>query len=110
MQLTDSQLADIKDDYMTKSKTVRDWIKDNELEESIYPRDIIEQLMVKYTKEVIHSMMRGRRQERELERIPIIITRFTSRQDITVEVCDDIIANLQDALITISAKKAELQG
>ena len=111
MQLTDEQLADVKDNYLAQQKPIRDWMTDNNLNmQDIKPREVIQQLNTKYTVEVIRPLLLAMRESNMGNQFTRMATRMCSRPGITVERCNQLLASLQDAVITVSAKKAELEG
>lgn len=111
MELTDQQMADIKDNYLAQSKTIREWMNDNELGPAdIRSREVISQLKVKYGDETIQDLMKALRESRFGQQFAMMARRMCSRPGITVEQCDKMLAKLQDAIVTVNAKKAELQA
>ena len=111
MELTDQQLADIKDNYLGEAKTIREWMNDNELGVAdIKPREILTQLKAKYDDETVNGLMKNLRDANLGRQFTMMSSRMCSRPGITVEQCDQLLAKLQDATVTIQAKKAELQA
>ena len=111
MQLTDEQLADVKDNFLSQNKGVREWMTDNDLKVTdIRPREVIVQLKAKYGDEPIMTLMQGMRQTNFGKQFSMMASRMCGRPGLTVEQCDMMLAKLQDAIITVNAKKVELQG
>jgi len=111
MQLTDQQLADVKDNYLALTKTIREWMNDNQLGTAdIAPQQIVVQLKAKYGDETILPLMVALRQANFGRQFSQMAGRMCQRPGLTVELCDTIISHLQDALVTVQAKKTELQG
>lgn len=110
MQLTDEQLAGAKA-ALEEKKRIVEWMQENELSrDDIKPRDIITQLNEKYGQEVMQPIMQGLRQSMIGRQITMMTSRIIERPNLTVETCDALIGNLQDALVTVQAKKAQLEG
>ena len=68
------------------------------------------QLKAKYGEESIQALMVALRDARFGQQFVMMATRLCNRPNITVGQCDKMIVKLQDAIVTVNAKKAELQG
>jgi len=89
---------------------LREWMNDNQLGPAdIRPREIIQQLKGKYGDEPIQDLIEALRDSRIGMQFTVMAQRMCSRPNITVERCDKMIAKLQDAIVTVNVKKAELQ-
>ena len=111
MELTDEQLADIKENYLEKYKPFRHWMDDNSLTfDDIRPRDIMVGLRAKYGVSEVRELMSALRKERVDKQFTMMTSRMCMNPDLTVEQCESVIAQLQDAIVTMQAKKDELQG
>ena len=111
MELTNDQLKTIMVDYLKKGKTLREWMNDNQLGPAdIRPRQILEQLKTVYKEETVMEAMKGLRDARFGQQFSVMAARMCSRPNVTVEQCDMMLAKLQDAIVTVNAKKAELQA
>jgi len=110
MTLTDEQLEDIKTNYLEQQKGLMKWMPDNNLTRSdIKPREVIEQLKAKYTDETIQALMVPLRNAAIGTQFGRMAERMLRRPNINVATCDALVAGLQDALVTVNAKKAELE-
>lgn len=111
MELTKEQLSDIMANYLKKGKTIREWMNDNELGPAdIRPRQILEQLKTVYKEETVQEVMKALREANFGRQFGMMASRMCNRPGITVEQCDQLLARLQDATVTVNAKKAELQA
>jgi hypothetical protein len=111
MTLTDEQLEDIKTNYLEQQKGPMVWMQDNSLtRDDVKPREIMEQLRTKYTGEVIQALMGPLRNARIGGQFGRMAERMLERNNADVALCDSLIAGLQDALVTVNAKKAELEA
>lgn len=111
MELTDVQLNEIKDDYLVNKKTVMNWMNDNELgAQDIRPNQIMIQLRDKFGTDEIQSLMMGIRKANYGAQIINFVERMIGNNNLDVEMCDSLIEKIQDCLVTVQAKKAELEG
>jgi len=111
MTLTDEQLEDIKTNYLEQQRGPMQWLQANSLtRDDIKPREIMEQLKTKYTPEVIQALMGALRNAQIGTQFGRMTERMLERGNADVTLCDALIAGLQDALVTVNAKKAELEA
>jgi len=110
MELTEQQLNTIMNDYLKKKRTIREWMNDNRLGPAdIRPREILQRLKAVYEEETVRDVMQALRQSRFGHQFPLMASRLCQNRDLTVEQCDQLLAKLQDAVVTVNAKKVELQ-
>jgi len=109
MELTSDQLTEVKD-YITQKKTVMDWMTDNGLSrDDVRPVAIVKKLKEMYGDDEIATLLRSMRDARFGIQVTRIVSRMMSRQAVNVAMCDSLIAKLQDCLVTVQAKKSELE-
>ena len=110
MELTDEQLTQVRA-YLEQKKPLRKWMNDNSLGQAdVRPRQIIEQLKAKYGEDDVKELISSMREANYGQQFTMMTRRLLSQSDITVGQCDALLAKLQDAIVTVQAKKAELQA
>ena len=106
MEMTAEQIAEVMAllDASTglPAQVVRQWIHDNGLEEQIKIPQVMRQL-----RKANPTAMLLITAPRFLKRVP---RQVCNNESITVEICDALIASLQDGLVVVQAKKAELEA
>ncbi len=108
MELTEAQLVEvlalIEGDVEKKlpMQVARKWVADNGLDGQIRPGKVVQQL-----RKSKGAAMAGVTMPRF---VAGMAAQFCANEGITVESCDVAIAALQDAAVTLQAKKAELQA
>lgn len=109
MKLTVKQLNEVKK-YLEDQKRIVEWMNENEIGVAdIKPREIMEQLKAKFGDDDINTLMQSIQRANFGQQIPKMISRMLNNVN-DVERCDSLIAKIQDALVTVQAKKAELEG
>jgi hypothetical protein len=87
-----------------------EWLADNPIEGVNRPGLVVRQLRQKYTPEVIKGLMDALREANFGMQITRVTARMLQQDGLNVEKCDKLLTKLQDAVVTVNAKKAELQG
>ena len=110
MNLSTEQLASAKAAIEAGTRLVQ-WMRDNSLSRSdIRPRQVLEQLKSAYGDEVIETAMSDIFAVNYGALLDNMVSRLISRPNVTVAMCDTLLARLQASTVDVQAKKDELQA
>lgn len=113
MQLSDAQLESAKSCIEQKKPAIK-WLQDNGIKPSdCRPVEVIEQLRMKYSPEVMDPLIEVMRKEVKKISFGMPVRRMVAHQltnpNLTKDMCDNLAVVLQDLVVMVRARKEELQ-